>query len=437
MASTDERVIRRFPEGIVWPPASKSLLHRAVICAALAEGRSLIHNVTISEDIEATLGGVRALGANWRLDGRTLCIDGGGERRSGAIDCKESGSTLRFLIPVAAMSGQGAIFEGKGRLLERPMGAYASAFRRAGVAFQHSPDGIKVGGPLRGGIYTLPGDVSSQFVSGLLLALPLAAEDSEIRLESPLESRQYAEMTMDVMAAFGVSCEAAGATSGVGREAAGDVSGVSREAAGDSFRVRGGQRYTPSEYTVEADFSQAAYFLAAAALGRDVACAGLSAGSRQGDIAILRILEGMGAEIRWGGGQVSARADRLKGASFDARENPDLVPPVAALCCFCEGESRIVNAGRLRLKESDRLSALAQGLSRLGADISEAADSLTIRGAPELKGGATVDAHNDHRIAMAMALAAIRCKNPVRLTGWRSVQKSYPDFWRDFEKTPQ
>ncbi|MDR1135339.1 MAG: 3-phosphoshikimate 1-carboxyvinyltransferase [Clostridiales Family XIII bacterium] len=414
MRNTIARVINRFPEGLITPPASKSLSHRAVICAALAKGKSVIHNITLSEDIEATLGGVHTLGADWTLDGRTLYIEGGGERRADMINCIESASTLRFLIPVAALSERETIFKGKGRLLVRPMGAYDSVFKYAGVKFAHSLREIRVSGALKSGVYILPGDVSSQFISGLLFALPLVSGESEIHLESPLESRQYAEMTMDVMRSFGVTCEATEY----------------------AFRVSGDQHYKPSEYTVETDFSQAAYFLAAAALGCNVSCAGLSPDSKQGDIAILQILQKMGAKIKWDGGKLSVYAGKLNGVTVDARENPDLAPPVAALCCFCEGTSRIINAGRLRLKESDRLFALTQELSKLGADISETPDSLTIHGAPELPGGVTVDAHHDHRIAMAMALAAIRCKNEVKLVGWHNVNKSYPDFWEDFERTP-
>ncbi|MDR2355581.1 MAG: 3-phosphoshikimate 1-carboxyvinyltransferase [Clostridiales Family XIII bacterium] len=412
LSRTEARKIKLFPRGVITPPPSKSLCHRAVICAALARGESVIRNVVLSEDIEATLQGVRCLGAEWRLSDGVLRVRGGGERRADLINCVESGSTLRFLIPVAALSGRETIFKGKGRLLIRPMGAYLGAFAGTSVRFSHTKREIRIRGPLRGGLFRLPGDVSSQFVSGLLFALPLTEKDSEIRLESPLESRQYAEMTMDVMRCFGA------------------------EASADRlcFRVGGGQRYRPSEYTVEADYSQAAYFLGAAALGLDVRCAGLNEESRQGDTAILRILKEMGATITRKDGLVSVRAERLSPVTVDARENPDLIPPVAALCCYCDGTSRIVNAGRLRLKESDRLRALAEELGKLGAHIEESRDTLVIRGARTLRGG-TADAHHDHRIAMSVALAAIRCTEEVSLIGWHNVGKSYPNFWDDFERT--
>jgi 3-phosphoshikimate 1-carboxyvinyltransferase len=334
-----------------------------------------------------------------------------GQRQHNIINCKESGSTLRFLIPVAAaLSEEETVFKGKGRLLIRPMDTYDIAFDGTTVKFYHNKRELRVRGPLKGGAYFIPGDVSSQFVSGLLFALPLTGEDSEIHLSTSLESRQYVNLTIDVMRSFGVEVEESEY----------------------AFCIKGGQAYKPCAYTVETDYSQAAFFLGAAALGHEVKCAGLSNRSKQGDMAILKILEKMGATVIWDKGVVSVRSEKLHGIIMDARENPDLVPPVAVLCCLSEGESRIINAGRLRLKESDRLRALTEELTKLGGQIKETADSLLIKGIPELKGG-RVDAHNDHRIAMAMALAAIRCSEPVILSGWGSVSKSYPDFWNDFE----
>jgi 3-phosphoshikimate 1-carboxyvinyltransferase len=327
-----------------------------------------------------------------------------------SVDCGESGSTLRFLLPIAALSGDLAEFKGSGRLLGRPLDVYAKIFSEAGARFSVEKGRVTVCGPLKSGNYDLPGDVSSQFVSGLLFALPLLDGDSEIRLSTPLESRRYVDMTIDVMRRFGVEI-----------------------GAGDSlYTVPGGQRYRPAVYRAEADYSQAAFFLAAAALGRDVETSGLDPESIQGDRAILGVLRDMGAEVQWNGGRISVKASSLSAVTVDARETPDLVPPVAALCCFCRGTSRIVNAGRLRLKESDRLSALAAELRKLGASIDEGDDSLAITGVDRLRGG-SVDAWGDHRIAMSMAVAAIHCDSPVLLSGWLSVNKSYPGFWSDFE----
>ncbi|GHU49776.1 3-phosphoshikimate 1-carboxyvinyltransferase [Clostridia bacterium] len=446
-----EKKIEKFPKGIITPPPSKSISHRAVICAALAgsgtsekntmrqgllrsapravssgefgagkcpasafsfDSESVIRNLSLSDDVEATLGGVEILGAEWFIEDKNLFVRAGKRQQNNIINCKESGSTLRFLIPVAALSEEETVFKGKGRLLIRPMDVYDLAFEGTPVKFYHTKRELRVRGPLRGGAYFVPGDVSSQFISGLLFALPLTRENSEIHLSTSLESRQYVNLTLDVMRSFGVEVEESEY----------------------AFYIKGRQAYRPCVYTVETDFSQAAFFLGAAALGLDVKCAGLNNRSRQGDMVILKILEKMGAIVSWDRGVVSVHAEKLHGIIMDARENPDLVPPVAVLCSLCEGESRIINAGRLRLKESDRLRALTEELTKLGGQIKETADSLLIKGVPMLKGG-RVDAHNDHRIAMSMALAAIRSSDPVILSGWSSVSKSYPDFWNDFEQS--
>jgi 3-phosphoshikimate 1-carboxyvinyltransferase len=403
--AADVKIISRFPRGVVTPPPSKSISHRAVICAALSPGGSAIENLGRSDDVDATIEGTRALGLPGMGGGATdgsICV----------VDCRESGSTLRFLLPVAAALGRRAVFSGRGRLMARPLDAYAEIFADAGVTFERSGGGVAISGRLRGGSFVLPGDVSSQFVSGLLLALPLLEADSEIRVTTPLESAAYVGLTLDMMRRFGVRAEAS------------EDNAV--------YRVRGGQAYRAARCVVEADHSQAAFFLAAAALGSDVTVAGLSPDSRQGDRAMLDILARMGAGVEWRDGKVTARAGRLISVEIDARETPDLVPPLAVLCCFCEGGSAIVNAGRLRAKESDRLSALASELGRLGASVEEGGDFLRFSGAARLWGG-DADAWGDHRIAMALAVASTRCDAPVRLSGWRSVSKSYPDFWRDFE----
>lgn len=406
------RVLSKGPRGVVTAPPSKSFGHRAVVCAALAadSGESVIENLGRSQDIEATLRAVEALGCRaCRRDDNTVV--GRGERWSDVIDCGESGSTLRFFLPLAAMQCREITLSGRGRLMKRPLEAYERTFADSGVNFTKDGDSVKVRGPMRGGVRELPGDVSSQFVSGLLFASPLLEEDSEIRLTSPLESAAYAEMTVSVMRHFGVRVE-------------GDEKG---------YRVGGRQSYKPARCRVEGDYSQAAFFLAAAALGRDVVCRGLEAHSRQGDRAMLDILREMNAHVEAGDSGVTVRAGTLRAVTVDARQIPDLVPPIAVLCCFCDGESRIVGAARLRLKESDRLRALAMELGRLGADIRETDDGLVINGKQMIDGGAA-DAHGDHRIAMASALASLRCRKPVFLSGAESVKKSYPNFWEDFEK---
>ncbi len=416
------KTIARFPAGAVRLPPSKSMGHRLAIGAALgalclgrgAGGESLIQNLGHSRDIKATLGCLSALGARFDETEAGLCVSAGTPAPADTpLFCDESGSTLRFLLPVAAAMGGGRLFTGRGRLLKRPMDVYARLFAQKGVAFEQGADGVRTGGPLPAGEYALPGDVSSQFVSGLLFALPLAGDgDSRIILESRLESRAYVDLTLQALAVFGVS------------------------AAWQNERtlaVPGGQRYAPARCAVEGDWSASAFFLAAGALGRPVRCQGLRRDTQQGDAAVLGILRQMGAQPYWRDEALCVTPGKLRAVTVDAREIPDLIPPLAALCCFCEGESRIVNAGRLRLKESDRLHALTLELTKLGADITEGPDSLTITGRPELDGG-SANAHGDHRIAMALAVAAIGCTGPVRLSGWQSTDKSYPGFWEDFER---
>jgi 3-phosphoshikimate 1-carboxyvinyltransferase len=410
----EKKVIDKFPSGVILPPPSKSLSHRALICSALASlsgaarpfetGGSGIENIGVSEDIRATEQGIAQI---------VEVLLGRSDNRR--IDCGESGSTLRFLIPLAGLDGGEWVFTGKGRLLQRPIEVYSRIFaERGGLCGLSGPE-LRVRGPLTAGRYVLPGDVSSQFLSGLLFVLPLIRGGGEIVLASPLESSAYVRMTMETMDYYGVHVE-------------------SLDGAG--YRVQGDQSYKRTAYTVEADYSQAAFFLAAAALGCDVRVAGLRPDSSQGDQRITGIIEEMGAGISRdpdGAIRVHPPKDRLRALTLDMSETPDLVPPVAALACYCAGRTRLVNAGRLRLKESDRLHALKTELCKLGAAAAETEDSLLIDGAESLRGG-DVDAWGDHRIAMAVAVAAVGCRGPVTLTGAEHVGKSYPNFWRDFEK---
>lgn len=391
--------------GTVTPPPSKSQAHRLLIAAALAEGTSRVSNVAFSQDIEATLACMKALGARVEAEGSTVTIKGLGSRRTawspcmcGAVhlDCGESGSTLRFLIPVALAVAGGAFFTGRGRLLARPQKPYADLFAEKGIFFAHEAQAITAGGMLTPGVYRLPGDVSSQFVTGLLYALPLLEGDSEIVLTTPLESRGYVDMTLLALDAFGVHVE---------------------ETEG-GYRIPGGQRYRCADLTVESDYSQAGFYYAAIGLGNEVEILGLNPFSAQGDMRIVPYF---------------LKLSQPGEVELDVSQCPDLVPALAVHGALRKGEvTRIVNAARLRIKESDRLAAVTEELNKLGAQVEEHPDSLTIRGVDRLRGG-MVDAHNDHRIAMMLAVAATRADGPVILDGAESVRKSYPDFWDDYE----
>lgn len=398
------------PHGAIWLPPSKSYSHRALLAGALA-GNCRIDRLIWSQDTLATLNGIAALGGAFTRGEAVVTI---GDRMSGGtlseIDCGESGSTLRFLIPIAAALRDKTTFIGHGRLMERPLAPYEQALGSM-LTFTRDNGTLTVEGRLTAGNFAMPGDVSSQFITGLLYALPLLDGDSTLTLTTPLQSRSYVDLTLDVLSTFGIVIE---------------NDGYCR------FTVRGGQTYRPVDYTVEGDFSGAAFFLVAGALGCEVECCGLNEHSRQGDRAILDFLRQAGATVTHGGhGGLVVTADRLHGITADVGDCPDLVPPLGALLTFCEGESRIVNAARLRIKESDRLASVTAELTRLGADIQEFDDHLVFRGIDRLHGG-NCHAWNDHRIAMMVAVAALRADGTVTVDDPSCVSKSYPRFWEDY-----
>ena len=371
--------------GAITPPPSKSQAHRLLIAAALADGESRIEHLADSQDIQATRRCMAAL----KAPGEDLPV----------LDCGESGSTLRFLIPVALALRGGGRFTGRGRLMERPQKPYFDLFDEKGIAYRQEDGVLTVQGRLTPGTFALPGDVSSQFVTGLLYALPLLEGDSRITLTTPLESRGYVDMTLEALERFGIRAECPD---------------------GRTLRVPGGQTYRPCRAAVESDYSQAAFYYAANGLGGQVEILGLNPRSAQGDRCIVPYHMQL-----CGPGE----------AELDVSQCPDLVPPLAAHAALRQGITRIVNAARLRIKESDRLTAVTQVLTARGADVVEGADRLTITGQPEgLAGGVTVDSHNDHRIAMMAAIAATRCAAPVTIIGAECVAKSYPDFWEDYER---
>ena len=390
-------------QGTVTPPPSKSQAHRLIILAALADGKSTIKNFATSEDLLATVNAVRALGATVEIDGSTLRIRGIDPHRVWTkelpqIDCGESGSTLRFMIPVALAVAGGGVFIGSDRLMQRPLEPYFTIFREQGIHYSLQNNTLTVQGQLQPGQYRLPGDVSSQFFSGLLLALPLLPQPSVIIPEGPLESSSYIAMTLHALSQFGVYIPA---TMSIPPQ----------------YHIPGGTVYPPQNLSVEADWSQAAFWYAAVGIGNAVTVTGMNNESFQGDRAIL---------------EYAAMLSIPGDVSIDISDCPDLAPPLAVWGALREGQLRLTNAARLRLKESDRLAAITQTLSALGADIREDTDSLMIQGKPSLTGGVSVDCHNDHRIAMMLAIAAMRCAQPITLLGAQCVSKSYPRFWQDY-----
>lgn len=394
---------------------SKSDAHRLLICAALSEASTEIIINNISKDIAATIGCLSAMGSDIQTRQDGCLIVGplwGGITQNPVLNCGESGSTLRFLLPAAAAVLDGFTMTGSGRLPQRPLTPVITAMKSNGCTFASEKLPVQVSGKLRSGRFELPGDVSSQFISGLLFALPLLDGDSEITLTSPLESSGYVDMTLHTLARFGLSviCEK------------------------NRIFVPGSQQYiSPGSVTVEGDWSNAAFWLAAGAINGGIICSGLNENSLQCDRRMLDILKQMGADITFENGVATAAYRELRAITLNAAEIPDLVPITAALMALAKGTSVIENAGRVRLKESDRLTAITENLNKLGADVRETADSLIINGKPELAGG-VADGCGDHRIVMALAVASVACKGTVVIRGADAVEKSYPGFFGDFNK---
>ncbi len=395
--------------GTIVPPPSKSQAHRALIAAALAHGESVISNVALSQDIEATIRCLGELGAQFRREGGGIAVQGMGAnvmsplRRMAypRLDCGESGSTLRFLIPIALAVRGGGVFTGHGRLMERPLTPYFDLFDEKDIFYEYKDGALTVAGMLMPGTYQLPGNVSSQFFTGLLFALPLVDGPSAVIPTTPLESEGYIQMTLQVMAHFGVEFP------------------VSMSLP-PQYYPQGNQTYRAADFAVEADWSQAAFWYAAQALGNPVTVEGMAPDSVQGDRVITDLalqLSGPGA------------------VELDISGCPDLAPPLAAMAALRAGKTtRLTNAARLRMKESDRLASVTAALSALGADVKEGPDFLEIQGKEQLAGGVKVDSFNDHRIAMMAAIAAARCINPVTINGAECVAKSYPNFWEEYKR---
>lgn len=389
---------------------SKSDAHRVLILAALSNGTTRVEINRLSDDIQTTIDCLLALGAEIRRTPDALTVRGiSVVNVRPELNCRESGSTLRFLLPVAAVRGMNARFTGSGRLPERPIGELMEAMRQHGVHFSAERLPFSIEGTLSGGAYALAGNVSSQYLTGLLLALPLAKENSILKLTTKLESAAYVEMTLRSLRAFGAVIEEQDGT----------------------YRIPGSQVYrSPGIIRAEGDWSNAAFFLAAGALGGRVRMTGLSASSPQGDKAIHTALTRFGARVQQSGDVVEVSPGALRGCELDVGETPDLLPILAVLAANAEGETRLVNAARLRYKESDRLSATSNLVNALGGSVKELPDGLIVSGG-RLSGG-TVDGCRDHRIVMAAAIASIACREPVTILGADAVNKSYPEFFEDF-----
>lgn len=407
------KIDQMVPNGEIFAVASKSDAHRAIILSALSDGKTSIRISHISKDIEATLACIKNMSAEVIQKGDVYEISPiKGIPKNPILDCGESGSTLRFLLPVLAALGNGATFLGHGRLPERPMGLIVELLKNHGNEFLEETLPIRLEGKTIPGTFCISGDVSSQFVSGLLFALPLLSEKSKIKLTSKLQSSAYVNMTLDVLKKFGADIEYDG---------------------NEFFINPVGSYKSPKEYNVEGDWSNAAFFMVMGALGGEVLVKNLSLDSSQSDVKILDILKLAGVKFAIQKDGIKVFKSEIKPFLFDVSECPDLFPIAAILACGAKGKTILCNAKRLRLKESDRIISTKELILSLGGKAEETEDSLIIYGSGKLSGG-TADSANDHRIAMSAFSASVISENAVILKNARAIDKSYPSFMDDFEK---
>ncbi len=396
--------------GSITAPPSKSMSHRAVLCAALCRGNSMIAGLGKSKDIEATLGAVGQLCATVTptKDAYNIFGRGGFCTITRPVDCGESGSTLRFLIPLFSLTQQKIQFIGGGRLFARPQSIYANLFRAQGLLFEQDENGISILGALRAGNYSIPGNVSSQFISGLLFIMPLLEHESTLTITGDFESASYVNLTLEALHDFGIT--------------------VHRPSFNE-FIIPGKQRYIPCPYTVEGDYSQAAFLAVLGAMVGGITITNLRPDSRQGDAAVLDVLARCGAKFTRKGNAITFEKSELIATKIDLADCPDLGPVLMALGAVCKGVTTIKNAGRLRIKESDRISAMETELRKFGVEISSTEDTVIIIGGELTPPNAPLESHNDHRIVMSLSVLALGTGIPVDLADAQAVAKSWPEFF--------
>lgn len=402
----------KIDSGNITIPPSKSLAHRAIICACLAPGRSVISNIDYSVDIRATIEGMRHLGASIKEDKDTLFIDGieTFQYDGNVVNCHESGSTLRFFLPLFSLTGKRATFSGSKRLIERPQNVYEMLFQEQGIDFVRTYPNIIIDGRLKPGELTLKGNVSSQFITGLLFALPLLEADSKIHIEPPFESRSYVDLTIQMLKRFQIIVEYEDAY---------------------TLAIKGNQQYQPTDVLVEGDYSQLVFWASLGVLNHSVETHGLDLHSLQGDKKTIDIFQSMNAGIKVLDDGYQFCPGTLNGTVIDLNDCPDLGPMLFALATQANGKTTFQNAGRLRIKESDRIKAMETELKKLGCSISSTFGTVTITGPVKLQGNVTLHGHNDHRIVMALSILATIADEPITIDDAQAISKSYPGFFKD------
>ncbi len=399
--------------GSIQIPPSKSMAHRAIICASLANGTSRIHNISYSKDIQATIQCMRLLGANIQEHDTSVTITGitkFPQEITSTLPCEESGSTLRFLIPIFSLCNQRIYFEGKGRLLQRPQTIYQQLFDEQGLYFKQTKDYICIEGSLQPQTYTIDGNISSQFISGLLFTLPLLQEDSIIKIIPPFASKSYVDLTIDMLRHFHIN-----------------VTFLDPY----TIHIPGKQSYKSCDYTVEADYSQFAFYAVLAAIQGELTLTGVTHHSLQGDRQILSILASYGATIQPIKNGYHIKKGNLFAQQIDIENCPDLGPILSVLGAYANGTTTLLHASRLRIKESDRIQAMEEELHKFQITTYSDEDRLSIIGKSTLQCDEVILGHQDHRIVMAMTIAALCSQTPCIIDGAQAITKSYPNFFED------
>ena len=396
--------------GEVSPPPSKSILHRYIIASSLAKGISKIENISYSDDIIATIEAMKKLGAKIKKNNNYLLIDGSKTfdkeylNNDSEIDCNESGSTLRFLFPLSIVKQNRILFKGKGKLFKRPLSPYFENFDKYQINYSYINESeILLDGELKSGVYEIDGNISSQFITGLLFSLPLLNENSKIIIRGKLESSSYIDITVDCLNKFGIK-----------------IINNSRQ----EFIIEGNQTYKSGDYEVEADYSQIAFFLVANSIGSNIKINGLNSNSLQGDRKIVDFISQID---NW---------NKKEKLILDGSETPDIIPILSLKACISKKEIEIINIARLRIKESDRLKATVEELTKLGFDLLEKEDSILINSRKDFNkinnSPVYLSSHSDHRIAMMIAIASTCYNGEIILDNLDCVKKSYPNFWEVF-----
>ncbi|XFA98395.1 3-phosphoshikimate 1-carboxyvinyltransferase [Candidatus Izemoplasma sp. B36] len=399
-------------KGTIEPPASKSYLHRAIISASIAKGTSIIHNVIYSDDVNATLDIFASLGvAVERYVDRLVITSKGIDSFtiSTPINCNESGSTLRFVIPILS-NQQEVYFKGKSSLMSRPMHIYEEIFSYQGLTYKKQNDSIVTRGKIKPGKFKIPGNISSQFISGLLFVLPLLNGDSEIEILGTLESSSYINMTIDVLESFGIFIKHKK----------------------NRFLVNGNQSYKPTEIFAENDFSQMAFFSVLGIINNDITIKGMNFNSFQPDKVIIDAIINIGGIVEKHSDIAIFKRSKTSDFTFDLSQSPDLAPILSVLASKSHGFSRLINGERLKIKESNRLLTTYNSLKQMGVRIIMGDDYLEIVGPNKFRGG-EFDSYNDHRIAMMLAIAATVAESKTTITNAEAINKSYPNFYTDLE----